>query len=303
MLKKSRLPMIIIFLFPAVFLYGLIFFYPTVKTIVMSFFKMSSISAKMSEWSFAGLSNYNNLLNSQLFIQSLKNIFFIWLIGGVIIFFFSILFAVILTSGVKLKSFFRSIIYLPNVVSAVAMATMWIHYVYNSKYGLLKSIFSLLHLDELAAMQWTSPNNIFMALVIAYSFGMVGYFMLIFMAGIERIPSEFYEAATIDGANIFQQFFYITLPLLTDVIRTNIVLWTINAIGFFVWSQLFSPLIPETGTITPMVYMYQEVFGGNTVVLERNVGNGAAVGVVLTLIIVLSFVITNILFKDKKIEF
>lgn len=295
--------MIIIFLFPAVFLYGLIFFYPTVKTIVMSFFKMSSISAKMSEWSFAGLSNYNNLLNSQLFIQSLKNIFFIWLIGGVIIFFFSILFAVILTSGVKLKSFFRSIIYLPNVVSAVAMATMWIHYVYNSKYGLLKSIFSLLHLDELAAMQWTSPNNIFMALVIAYSFGMVGYFMLIFMAGIERIPSDFYEAATIDGANIFQQFFYITLPLLTDVIRTNIVLWTINAIGFFVWSQLFSPLIPETGTITPMVYMYQEVFGGNTVVLERNVGNGAAVGVILTLIIVLSFIITNILFKDKKIEF
>lgn len=303
MLKKSRLPMIIIFLFPAVFLYGLIFFYPTVKTIVMSFFKMSSISAKMSEWSFAGLSNYNNLLNSQLFIQSLKNIFFIWLIGGIIIFFFSILFAVILTSGVKLKSFFRSIIYLPNVVSAVAMATMWIHYVYNSKYGLLKSIFSLLHLDELAAMQWTSPNNIFMALVIAYSFGMVGYFMLIFMAGIERIPSDFYEAATIDGANIFQQFFYITLPLLTDVIRTNIVLWTINAIGFFVWSQLFSPLIPETGTITPMVYMYQEVFGGNTVVLERNVGNGAAVGVILTLIIVLSFIITNILFKDKKIEF
>lgn len=303
MLKKSRLPMIIIFLFPAVFLYGLIFFYPTIKTIVMSFFKMSSISAKMSEWSFAGLSNYNNLLNSQLFIQSLKNIFFIWLIGGVIMFFFSILFAVILTSGVKLKSFFRSIIYLPNVVSAVAMATMWIHYVYNSKYGLLKSIFSLLHLDELAAMQWTSPNNIFMALVIAYSFGMVGYFMLIFMAGIERIPSDFYEAATIDGANIFQQFFYITLPLLTDVIRTNIVLWTINAIGFFVWSQLFSPLIPETGTITPMVYMYQEVFGGNTVVLERNVGNGAAVGVILTLIIVLSFIITNILFKDKKIEF
>ncbi len=299
MLKKSRLPMIIIFLFPAVFFYGFIFFYPTVKTLVMSFFKMSSISAKMSEWSFAGLSNYNNLLNSQLFIQSLKNIFFIWLIGGVIIFFFSILFAVILTSGVKLKSFFRSIIYLPNVVSAVAMATMWIHYVYNSKYGLLKSIFSLLHLDELAAMQWTSPNNIFMALVIAYSFGMVGYFMLIFMAGIERIPSDFYEAATIDGANIFQQFFYITLPLLTDVIRTNIVLWTINAIGFFVWSQLFSPLIPETGTITPMVYMYQEVFGGNTVVLERNVGNGAAVGVILTLIIVLSFIITNILFKDK----
>lgn len=96
MLKKSRLPMIIVFLFPAIFLYGLIFFYPTVKTIIMSFFKMGSISDKMSEWIFNGLGNYNNLLNSQLFMQSLKNIFLIWLIGGVIIFFFAILFAVIL---------------------------------------------------------------------------------------------------------------------------------------------------------------------------------------------------------------
>ncbi len=304
MLKKTRLPMIILFLAPAVLLYLLIFFYPTIKTVIMSFFKMDSISAKISEWEFVGLGNYGNLLNSQVFMQSLKNVFFIWLIGGIIIFFFAILFAVILTSGVKFKSFYRSIIYLPNVVSAVAMATMWIHYVYNSRYGLLRNIFSFLHIDKLAEFQWTSPENVFMALVIAYSFGMVGYFMLIFMAGIERIPSDFYEAATIDGANAFQQFFQITLPLLSDVIRTNVVLWTINAVGFFVWSQLFSPLIPEPGTVTPMVYMYQEVFGANNnVIIDRNVGNGAAVGVVLTLIIVISFAVTNLVFKDKKLEF
>lgn len=304
MLKKTRLPMIILFLAPAVLLYLLIFLYPTVKTILMSFFKMDSISAKMSEWSFVGLGNYGNLLKSQVFMQSLQNVFFIWLIGGIIIFFFAILFAVILTSGVKLKSFYRSIIYLPNVVSAVAMATMWIHYVYNSRYGLLRNIFSFLHIDKLAEFQWTSPENVFMALVIAYSFGMVGYFMLIFMAGIERIPADFYEAATIDGANAFQQFFKITLPLLSDVMRTNVVLWTINAVGFFVWSQLFSPLIPEPGTVTPMVYMYQEVFGANNnVIIDRNVGNGAAVGVILTLIIVISFAVTNLVFKDKKLEF
>lgn len=303
MLKKNRLPMIILFLSPAILLYVLVFLYPTIKTILMSLFKMDSISAKMTEWSFVGLGNYLNLLNSQLFLQSLKNIFFIWLIGGIIVFFFAILFAVILTSGVKFKSFYRSIIYLPNVISAVAMATMWIHYVYNSRYGLLKSLFSFLGIEKLANIQWTSPDNIFMALVVAYSFGSIGYFMLIFMAGIERIPSDFYEAATIDGSNIFQQFFQITLPLLSDVMRTNVVLWTINAIGFFVWSQLFSPVIPEPGTVTPMVYMYQEVFGSGNIVVERNVGNGAAVGVVLTLIIVLSFVITNFLFKDKKIEF
>lgn len=303
MLKKSRLPMIIIFLAPAILMYMLVFVYPTIRTIIMSLFTMEAISQKISTWSFVGFQNYINLFKSRLFLQSMTNVFFIWLYGGILIFFFAILFAVILTSGVKFKSFYRSIIYLPNVVSAVAMATMWIHYVYNPRYGLLRGVFSFLKIEKLATVQWTSPDNIFMALVVAYSFGMVGYFMLIFMAGIERIPSDFYEAATIDGANIFNKFFKITLPLLSDVIRTNVVIWTINAVGFFVWSQLFSPLIPEPGTITPMVYMYQEVFGANQVVVSRNVGNGAAVGVILTVIIVISFTITNIIFKDKKLEY
>lgn len=295
--------MMIIFLSPAVFSYILVFLYPTIRTAFMSFFEMEAISTAMSEWKFLGIANYKTLFKSRLFLQSMKNIFFIWLYGGAGIFFFSMLFAVILTSGVKAKSFFRSVIYLPNVVSAVAMATMWIHYVYNPGYGFLTNFFKFFKLEKLAEIQWTSPDNIFMALVVGYSFGMVGYFMLIFVAGIERIPGEFYEAATIDGANMIQRFFTITLPLLTDVIRTNVVLWTINAVGFFVWSQLFSPLNPEPGTVTPMVYMYQEVFGANIVVLKRNVGNGAAVGVILTAIIVMAFVVSNIIFKDKKLEY
>ncbi len=303
MLKKGRLTMIVVFLAPAIAFYILVFLYPTIRTVIMSFYKMGTVSDRFANWSFVGISNYIWLFQSPLFLQSLSNIFFIWLYGGVIIFFFALLFAVILTSGVKIKSFYRSVIYLPNVVSAVAMATMWIHYVYNTRYGILREIFNFLGIEKLAATQWTSPDNVFMALIVAYSFGMVGYFMLIFMAGIERIPKDYYEAATIDGANVFSQFFRITLPLLQDIMRTNVILWTINAVGFFVWSQLFSPLVPEPGTVTPMIYMYQEVFGTSTVVIDRNVGNGAAVGVTLTIIVVASFTITNLIFRDKKIEF
>lgn len=301
-MKRNR-TMFIVFLAPAIISYLIIFIYPTVRTFTMSFFYVDNITAKMATWNFSGFKNYFSLFRSELFVQSFKNILKIWFFGGIGIFTVAIFFAVILTSGVKAKSFFRSIIYLPNVISAVAMGTMWMQYVYSSKFGLLKGVFTFLGADKLAAIQWTAPEMLFASLLIAYSFGMVGYFMLIFMAGIERIPAELNEAAKIDGANGVKRFFKVTLPLLKGVIRTNLVLWTIEAVGFFVWSQVFSPRYPETGSVTPMVYMYQLLFGSETVVTERNVGAAASVGVLMTAIVIIMFVASTKLLKDDGLEF
>ncbi len=294
--------MVGVFLTPALLLYLLIFLYPTVRTTFMSFFSVASVTDAISTWSFVGLQNFVDLSKSSLFMLSMKNLVSIWFWGGLLVFFWALLFAVILTSGVKGKAFYRAVIYLPNVVSAVAMGTMWIHYVYNSRYGLLYKFFSMLRLDSLAAIQWTTPDMIFISLLIAYCFGMVGYYLLIFMAGIEGIPVELYESATIDGAGGFQKFRRITLPLLKDIFRTSIVLWTISTVSFFVWSQIFSPLNPEPGTVSPMVYMYQMVFGSDMVVTERNVGMGAAVGVILTLIVIIMFLLSNVLIKGTQGE-
>jgi len=301
-MKKSKL-MMIIFLTPAVLSYMVIFLYPSIRTSFMSLFRVENVTDAMSKWQFVGLDNYQALKESSLFVQSMKNLVNIWFWGGIIVFVLAIVFSVILTSGVKYKSFYRAIIYLPNVVSAVAMGTMWMQYVYSSRYGLFKEVFESIGLDKMAAIQWTSPDMIFISLLIAYCFGMVGYYMLIFMAAMENIPISFYEAATLAGANVFQKFYHITLPLLKDVFRTNIVLWTISSVAFFIWSQVFSPLNPEPGTVTPMVYMYQMVFGNNMVVTDRNVGAGAAVGVILTLIVVVMFVITTRLLKDEEYEY
>ncbi len=301
-MKKNK-TMIITFLTPAILAYLIVFVYPTIRTTIMSFFWVENVTDSVSTWRFVGIENYISLFKSDLFVDSMTNMVYIWLIGGIGTFALALLFAVMLTSGVKGKSFFRAVIYLPNVVSAVAMGTMWIQYVFSAKYGMFKKIFTFLHIESLATRQWTAPENIFVSLLIAYCFGMVGYFMLIFMSAIERIPADFYEAATLYGANKWQQFINITLPLVKDVFRTNIVLWTITTVAFFVWSQIFSPLYPETGTVTPMVYMYQMVFGNAMVVTDRNVGAGAAVGVLLTLIVVVMFIITTKVFKDDEIEF
>ena len=301
-LKKNK-TMIVAFLTPAVLLFLLIFLYPIVRTIIMSFFKIEGVTDSMNLWSFVGLDNYVKLFNTSLFRTSFYNLFRIWLIGGLIVMSLSLLFAVILTSGIRGKKFFRAIIYMPNIVSAVALATMWLQYVYSPQFGLLKNVFKTLGLEELSKIQWLDTDHKFWSLLIAYCFGMVGYHMLIWLSGIERISPEYYEAATIDGANKLNQFRYMTLPLLKGVFKTNITMWSVSSVGFFVWSQLFSNVTADTQTITPYVYMYMQIFGGGNTVTERNSGLGAAIGVTLSLCVVLIFTICNKAIKDDDLEF
>ena len=297
------MPMIILFLAPAVLCYVLVFLYPTLRTIVMSFFAVEGVSDPVSSWQFAGFKNYIGIFKTDMFIRSMLNIGKIWLVGGIGVMVLALLFAVILTSGVRGKSFYRSIIYLPNVISAVAMGTMWLNYVYNSDYGLFHDIFKALGLTKLSETLWTSPGQLFWSMLIAYCFGMVGYHMLIFMSGIERIGADYYEAATIEGATLLQQFTHITLPLLKGSIRTNLVMWTVSSVGFFVWGQLFSPVNLSNDTVTPMNYMYELVFGSSSAATtQRNSGAGAAIGVTMAIIVVIVFFVTNFIVKNDDVE-
>ncbi|MFT4107134.1 MAG: sugar ABC transporter permease [Lacrimispora sp.] len=301
-MKKNK-TMIAVFLTPAVLMFVLVFLYPILRTILMSFFKIEGITDSMAKWQFTGLANYQKLAETSLFRISMWNLFRIWLIGGLAVMSLALLFAVIITSGIRFKSFFRAMIYLPNVVSAVALATMWLQYVYSPKFGLLKDVFSALGLKHLAKVQWLDNDHKFMALLIAYCFGMVGYHMLIFASGIERIGEDYYEAATLDGANKLNQFRYITFPLLKGVFKTNITMWSVTSVGFFVWSQLFSTVTADTQTITPMVYMYMMIFGAGNSMTERNAGLGASIGVLLSICVVAVFMICNKLIKDDDLEF
>lgn len=295
--------MIVAFLTPAVVLFVCIFLYPIIRTVIMSFFKIEGVTDPMNLWIFVGIDNYAKLMNTSLFRTAFYNLFRIWLYGGIVVMLLSLLFAAILASGIRFKKLFRAIIYMPNIVSAVALATMWLQYVYSPQFGLLKNVFTKLGLDTLAKTQFLDNEHKFGALLLAYCFGMVGYHMLIWLSGIERISPEFYEAATIDGANKVQQFRYMTLPLLKGVFKTNITMWSVSSVGFFVWSQLFSTVTADTQTITPYVYMYMQIFGGGNTVTERNSGLGAAIGVLLSICVVLIFTVCNKFIKDDDLEF
>ena len=297
-MKKNK-TMIALFIAPTIISLLVMYLYPVTRTVIMSFFDVDSVTAGLSEWSFNGLANYTKIFHTASFIASMKNMLVIWLVGGIISLFLSMVMAVVLTSGIRGAKFFKATIYMPNIISAVALATMWVQYIFNYDYGLLNQIAQLLGGDK---VRWLGSDMIFWAMMAAFIFGSVGYYMLIFISGIEGIPGDIYEAATIDGANVITKLTKITLPLLKGVIRTTITFWSINATTFFLWTKMFSPINTEDTTIVPVVYLYDTVFGGKGVV-ERDAGAGAAVGVVLTLIIIAVYAITNVLLKDSDLEY
>lgn len=297
-MKKNKL-MIFLFIMPAVLCLLFMFVYPVSRTVIMSFFRVESLTASTNTWSFNGLENYVKIFNSTGFRQAMENMVRIWFVGGIITLALSMLMAVVLTSGIRGAKFFKAAIYMPNIISAVALATMWIQYIFHFDYGLLNEIAQLLGGEKI---KWLSSDLKFWAMLGAFIFGSVGYYMLIYISGIEGIPADIYEAATLDGANKVNQFTLITLPLMKGIIRTSITFWSINTTTFFLWSKMFSSVNTEGSTIAPVVYLYDTVFGG-TGIVERDAGAGAAVGVVLTLIIIAVYVIMNTLLKDTDLEY
>ena len=300
---KQNKKMIVCFLTPALLFFIIMFLYPIIRTVIMSFFNVEGVSDPVSTWTFAGLDNYTKLLAIPLFRTSMINMIKIWLIGGLGVMIVSLLFAVILTSGVRAKSFWRAVIYVPNIINAVAISTMWIQYVFNKRFGLLHNLFAALGLEELSKIDYMNGSWKFWSMLIAFCFGSVGYFMLIWISGIESIPGDLFEAATIDGAGKIKQFRYVTLPLIKGVFKSCMTFWTVSVAGYFVWSQMWaSPNPSDNATITPVVYMYNTVFGttGST---ARDSGAGAAVGIMMALVVLVIFGVMNLIVKNDDLEY
>ena len=201
----------------------------------------------------------------------------------------------------KVQTFLSGNDIYPNIISAVALASMWMYYVFNRRFGLLHNVFDALGLENLAKINWLGEDMKFWSMLAAFCFGAVGYYMLIFISGIEKIPADIYEAATIDGANKVGQFRHITLPLLKSVFKMNLTFWSINTISFFVWTKMFSPVTTENSTIVPIIYVFDLVFGNKTS-KTTDAGAGAAVGCILALIVMVIFALLNRLLKDDELE-
>ncbi len=305
-MKKGERRMLIYFLAPIVIIYLGFFLYPTVRTFFMSLFDVPNLSSSMNKWEFVGIGNYISLTKNPLFITAYGNIVKILIFGGIAVFLIALFFAYMLSTMVKGKRFSRAIIYLPNIITPVALVTMWTQYIFNNKFGLLHKVFDFLGLKSLAEIPWTSAEMSFISMLIAFSFGSVGYYMVIFLSGMEKIPVDFYDYGGLEGATKFQMFFKITLPLLRDTTRTAVIFWGMGAINFFLWSRVFNVNPLDPSTIVPATHMFAMVFGsasGQVSTGTLQVGTGTAIGVILCISATLFFGLCNLIFKTEKYEY
>lgn len=289
---------IAIFLGPALLLFGLFILYPTIRTIIMSFYNVNTVTSPLSDWRFVGLQNYVDLFTNPTFKISIMNIVKIWFFTGIGTIGISLLFAAIINTGIPGSKLFTKLAYLPEVISPIAIGYAWLLYVFNNRFGLFKNFFDAIGLKSLANIAWTAPDMIFTSMCIAAVFGAIGQFTLMYISAMSRIPKDYYEVARIEGESDFKQFFSITLPLIKDVLKSTSVLFTTSTIGFFAFSRVFSGI----STITPMVFTYNQIFGTEINPLT-NVGVGAASGVIMTIIGLFFFIISNILVKDTDYDY
>ena len=290
MRNRSHVRVAMFFLAPALIAIGVFFFIPVVAAFILSFTDFDIYSlANLQYARFVGFKNYSRLFEDPLFWKALKNTLYFLLIGGPLSIAVSLAAALLLNSKlVRFKTFFRLAYFAPVVTTLVAISVVW-RFVYHPRFGLLNYGLSFLgigNIDWLGDPNWAMPAIILMAVWKNF-----GYNMIIFIAGLQNIPQELYEAASIDGASPWQQFKAITLPMLAP---TTLFIAVITMIGYF---QLFAePYVmtqggPLNNTLSIVLYMYQQGFRW------WNMGYSAALAFVLFAIILVASVLQSRLQK------
>lgn len=206
---------------------------------------------------FIGISNYKNLLfDDPLFWISLKNTFY-YAFGSVPLgLLLALILALLLNQKLRGITIFRTIFYLPSVISGVAVALLWV-WIFNPNFGIVNAILARLGLPTPGWL--TDPTWAMPALIIMSLWG-VGGSMLIFLAGLQGIPTEFYEAAEIDGANWWSKFKHITIPLLSPTIFFNLVMGIIGSFQVFTNVYIMTSGGPGTATLVYVLYLFQNAF-------------------------------------------
>jgi ABC-type sugar transport system permease subunit len=294
MIKRKR---ILILLVPALVMYLALFIYPALQSLWVSLHEWTGFTAQM-KW--VGLANYRELLHDDLFWMTLGTTMKILFIGGILVFVLSFLFTFFLGSGIKGRKIFRAVIFYPNVVAPIALATFW-SFLYNPRFGLINGLLRSVGLESLT-QTWTGPDLIFGSVLVALVWTYVGFFLIIISSGADKIPEDYYDVARIAGANRLQMFFRVTIPLTWDVLMVSVVLWIITAVKIFEFLFAFSGGISAPKAIwSNAVYMFVLSFGRRVAIFR--LGYGTTVSVTLLVLIIIFTGIARFAMRRERIEF
>jgi ABC-type sugar transport system permease subunit len=242
--------------------------------IINIFFSFTNFNLRTFD--FVGFKNYLRMFSDQSFIISMKNTIVYTFFTLVFTMILGLIAALMLNQKLMGLKFFRTCVYMPHITSMVAVSMIWL-WMYDPSNGIFNQLISLIGIQS---QQWLYDVNLSMGCIIFMSiWKSLGYFMLIYLAGLQSIPAYLYEAATVDGANAFKHFWYITLPMLRPVSFFLFVTGIINNFKVFEQVMILTNGGPMNSTTTIVHQIYNRGF------IEFQMGYAAALSIVLLAVI------------------
>ena len=208
---------------PTLLVFGVFLFYPALNGVWISLTKWDGVNPQK----FIGFQNYLKLAADKNFWESFANTLLFTAFSVPLIYAAALGLAVLLTGEIKGSNFFRAVFYWPTMISSIVVGLTW-RFLLGEDFGVVNYLLTLM---EKSPVKWlTDARNAMMVIILVTVWSMAGYYMVMFVSGIKGISQTYYEAARIDGGGAWQQFWYITLPLLKPTSLLVIVLSTINVI-------------------------------------------------------------------------
>jgi len=265
-----------IYLAPGLIIYLVFVFYPLLETIRTSFYQWDGFSTNRS---FVGLSNYLRLFQDQQFFQAIQNnIIFIVFYSIIPIIVGLFLASLLGRKPIPGLTFFRTVLFLPQILSMVVVGVTW-RWIFNPTFGLLNMTLKTIGLDSLAKawlgdFGWALPAVGLIGTWVQY-----GFCMILFLAGMQRIPGEYFEAAQLDGASEFKQLLFITLPSLRPELSVALMTTIIAALRVFDLIYVTTRGGPGNSTLVTGFLVYRAAFQQN------KIGYAAALATIMTVMI------------------
>lgn len=244
-----------LFLLPAMAFYFVLVLYPLVINFQLSLLNWDGISRVKQ---YVGLANYTQILNDPVAKGSLVNNI-IWTAGGMIPIALGLVIAVLLWGGTRGRAFFRTVFFMPQVLSMVVIGLVW-RWVYHPIFGAFNELLKVVGLGSLARGWLGDPDTAMLALITVMFWHAFGFWMVIMLAGLQNVDLDLYDAAKIDGANAWQLFIYVTVPQLRNTITLCVALAMIGGLNVFDMVFITTKGGPVNHTEVMGTYIYKNAF-------------------------------------------
>ena len=288
---KKELPFLA-FIVPAFIVYTVLTMYPLLQTIWLSFTNWDGYS--MSNLSFVGLENFKAVLSDQSMKSALLNTLFYSLVFPILTTIFAIPLSLALNSKMKSRNLQRAVFFFPSVPSAIILGYLWAYILAPTSSGLLNKFLGLFGINPV--MWLSTPKTAMFSVIMVNLWSVLGWHACIYLAQLQSIPAEYYEAATVDGANTWQKFRYITFPMLASAMTVSVMLLLVNSMKIF--DLPFALTNGGPGTSTTMISQIIIKTG----FVEKSYGKATAMSAIFFVFIAVISIVQLNTMKKREVE-